>query len=352
MTADQTTVEIFTAEETERLLAWLDENLPGSGSFTMQRISTGASNEIFSLSRSGQRWVLRRPPRERVSKSAHDVTREFRVLSALDQSDVPHPRALLLYPDDDLIGAPFMVGDFAEGWAPEPPLPNAVAEDAGAQRVLGNSYVDTLAAISSVDWQAVGLEGFGRPDGYLARQATRWRSQLERYRTREISHLDEVGVWIDEHRPATQRVGLIHGDYHLPNVLLSPVTAEQPQPRVTAVLDWEQSTVGDVLVDLGWLLALWEEPGEPSLVHPGTTGMGGYPGLPTRRDITQRYALRTGLDVSEIRFYEVLAMYKLACVLEGSWFRLQQGTSDSSRHHAFGHLVPLLASRAFGRMQS
>jgi aminoglycoside phosphotransferase (APT) family kinase protein len=352
MTADQREIEIFTAQETENLLVWLDEHLPGAGPFTMQRISTGASNEIFAVGRSGHRWVLRRPPRERVSKSAHDVAREFRVLSALDRTDVPHPRALLLYPDDELIGAPFMVGDFADGWAPEPPLPDVVADDTSAQRALGDSYVDTLARISSVDWQAVGLEGFGRPEGYLERQATRWRSQLERYRTREIPHLDEVGVWIDEHRPVTQRVGLIHGDYHLPNVLLRPVTADRPQPEVTAVLDWEQSTVGDVLVDLGWLLALWEEPGEPSLVHPGTVGMGAYPGLPTRHDITERYGTRTGLDVTDVRFYEVLAMYKLACVLEGSWFRLQQGTSDSSRHQAFGHLVPLLAARAFERMQS
>jgi aminoglycoside phosphotransferase (APT) family kinase protein len=123
-------------------------------------------------------------------------------------------------------------------------------------------------------------------------------------------------------------------------------------PAVTAVLDWEQSTVGDVLVDVGWLLALWEEPGEPSLVHPGTTGMGSYPGLPTRADIVERYAARTALDLTDIRFYEVLAMFKLACVLEGSWFRLQQGTSDSARHHAFGHLVPLLAARAFERMHT
>jgi aminoglycoside phosphotransferase (APT) family kinase protein len=167
MSGEPVAVQIFTAEEHERLLAWLHGRLPGSGDFTLDRISSGASNEIFAVTRSGQRWVLRRPPRSRVSASAHDVTREFRVLQALDATDVPHPRALLLCTDPDVIGTPFMVSEFAEGWAPEPPLPEPVASDAHAQRALGDSYVDTVARIGLVDWQSVGLEGFGRPEGYL-----------------------------------------------------------------------------------------------------------------------------------------------------------------------------------------
>jgi aminoglycoside phosphotransferase (APT) family kinase protein len=352
MSADVQPVQVLSAAEQERLRGWLDTALPGSGEFCITRISTGASNEIFAVERDGGRWVLRRPPRTRVSASAHDVTREYRVLRALDATDVPHARALVLHEDPELIGAPFMVSEFAPGWAPEPPLPPSVADDKNAQRHLAEAYVDTLARISSVPWQEIGLGGFGRPEGYLARQATRWRTQLERYRTREIPHIDEVADWVDANRPATQRTGLIHGDYHLPNVLMYPLTGRAGELAVSAVLDWEQSTIGDVMVDIGWLLALWEEPGEQSLVHPGTIGMGRYPGILTRADITERYAQRTGLDLAGVRFYEILAMFKLACVLEGSWYRLQQGTSDSARHHAFGHLVPLLATRAFERMHA
>jgi aminoglycoside phosphotransferase (APT) family kinase protein len=352
MSTEAPAAAILSHADEQRLRIWLDEKLPGQGSFEITRISTGASNEIFALERSGARWVLRRPPRAKVSVTAHDVTREFRVLRALDQSDVPHPRALMLHEDPGLIGAPFMVSEFAAGWAPEPPLPEPVAVNRQLQHLLGIAYTDTLARISLVDWQGAGLDGFGRPDGYLERQATRWRTQLDRYRTRDIPHIDDVAEWIDANRPRTQRVGLIHGDYHLPNVLMDLDAADRSELGVVAVLDWEQSTIGDVMVDIGWLLALWEEPGEPSLVHPGTTGMGAYPGLPARADITGRYAERTGLDLSDVRFYEVLAMFKLACVLEGSWFRLQQGSSDSERHRAFGHLVPLLARRAHERMHT
>jgi aminoglycoside phosphotransferase (APT) family kinase protein len=343
---------ILTPAEEQRLRRWLDGTLPGSGEFEIARISTGASNEIFGIERDGGRWVLRRPPRAKVSASAHDVTREYRVLRALDGTDVPHAKALFLHEDPELIGVPFMISEFAEGWAPEPPLPAAVADDANAQRLLTEAYVDTLARISSVPWQSVGLDGFGRPAGYLERQASRWRTQLERYRTREIPHIDEVAEWIDANRPTTQRTGLIHGDYHLPNVLIRQFTGSADLIAVTAVLDWEQSTIGDVMVDIGWLLALWEAPGEESLVHPGTIGMGRYPGILNRAEIAERYARHTELDLTDVRFYEILAMFKLACVLEGSWYRLQQGTSDSGRHHTFGHLVPLLASRAFERMHS
>jgi aminoglycoside phosphotransferase (APT) family kinase protein len=352
MSADATPVEILPDAEQQRLKGWLDTVLPGSGEFGITRISSGASNEIFAIERDSSRWLLRRPPRAKVSASAHDVARQYRVLKALDATDVPHSRAVILHEDLDLIGAPFMISEFAVGWVPEPPLPESVAGDKVPQRRLSEAYVDTLARISSVQWQEIGLDGFGRPDGYLARQANRWRTQLERYRTREIPHIDQVAEWIDANRPATQRIGLIHGDYHLPNVVMSHYAGPADDLAVSAVLDWEQSTIGDVMVDIGWLLALWEEPGEQSLVHPGTIGMGGYPGILRRAEITERYALRTGLDLADARFYEVLAMFKLACVLEGSWYRLQQGTSDSGRHQAFGHLVPLLAARAFERTRT
>jgi aminoglycoside phosphotransferase (APT) family kinase protein len=352
MSADAGQAGIFSAEQEQRLRDWLDTALPGPGEWEITRISTGASNEIFAVARDGHRWVLRRPPRAKVSASAHDVAREYRVLRALDATDVPHARALILQEDPGLIGAPFMISEFAVGWAPEPPLPASVAADEAAQRRLSEVYVDTLARISAAPWREIGLDGFGRPDGYLERQATRWRTQLERYRTREIPHIDEVAEWIDANRPATQRTGLIHGDYHLPNVLIAPLARRGQEPVMSAVLDWEQSTIGDVMVDIGWLLALWEDSGEPSLVHPGTIGMGRYGGILSRAEIADRYARQTGLDLANVRFYEILAMFKLACVLEGSWYRLQQGNSDSIRHHAFGHLVPLLLSRAFERMRT
>jgi aminoglycoside phosphotransferase (APT) family kinase protein len=173
--------------------------------------------------------------------------------------------------------------------------------------------VDSLADLAAVDWRDRGLDGLGRPEGFLDRQVGRWLGQLERYRTREIKHLDAVAEWLEANRPRTGPVGLMHGDYSPFNVMASP---DDPH-RLAAVIDWDTGTIGDPLLDLGHLLARWTEPGEaPALSYP--IDIAQRDGLPTRAALAERYAARTGFDLSALRFYETLALFKLAIILEGS----------------------------------
>ena len=179
----------------EALEDWIGDRLPGTGEdLRVRQISGGASNEMFELDRAGHRWVLRRPPRHRISKSAHDMGREFRVLTALGGTPVPHPSPLLLCEDESVIGAPFFLMSHVDGFAPKDPLPAPFDADPDLRRALGFALVDGLAEVALVDWRAAGLEGFGRPEGFLERQVSRWAGQLETYRVREIPGIDEVAA--------------------------------------------------------------------------------------------------------------------------------------------------------------
>jgi aminoglycoside phosphotransferase (APT) family kinase protein len=327
--------------DVSRLEAWLGDGLPGMGEpLKVSRVSTGASNEMFELRRGGGRWMLRRPPLHPVSPTAHDMAREHRVLSALDGTDVPHPRSLLLCQDPDVIGAPFHVMEFVEGFAPKEPLPSPFDQDPGVRREMGLRLVEGIAQLSRVDWHAAGLEGFGRPEGFLERQVARWLGQLERYRTREIPGLEFVSAWLEDHRPPAGVPGIVHGDYQFINVLF----ATEPPARLAAIVDWEQSTIGDPLLDLGWLLAGWQQVGEePRFSSAYLTDRAG---LPSRIELAERYAEVTGRSVERLDYYVTLSLFKLACVLEGSYHRFVTGKSDNPMHERMGPVVLRAARQA------
>jgi aminoglycoside phosphotransferase (APT) family kinase protein len=329
--------------DVERLGAWLasttGRDLPP---LEVRRVSTGHTNEMILVTTGEDRWILRRPPRTRSAATAHNVAREHRVLHALDRTDVPHPHTVALCEDESVIGAPFMLMEFVEGIGATLPLPAPFDASVDGQREMAFSLVDSLAQLALVDWRAVGLDGFGKPDGFLARQVSRWRSQLEQYKTRDVAHLDEVAAWLEKERPESVRIGIVHGDYQWNNVLFA---ADRPG-RVVAIVDWEQSTIGDPLLDIGWLLGLWYEPGEEATGREASRLFCQLPGLPSRADLAARYAERSGLPLEHIDYYRALALFKLACVIEGSYARYLKGQSDDPIHATFEVRVPALMARA------
>lgn len=324
-----------------RLTSWVGKRLPGSGALAVRRITSGASNEIFELRRGGGCWVLRRPAR--VAQVRPDtMAREYRLLRALEGTPVPHPRPWFDCEDPEVIGAPFYVMERIEGFTPRLPLPAPFDSDIGARRGLGLELVDGLAALAQVDWRAAGLEGFGRPAGYLERQVDRWLSQLERYRTRELDGLEPVAEWLRDACPPMGEPGILHGDFQLANAMF----AHAAPARLAALVDWEQSTIGDPLVDLGWLLALWDEPGEEPIRGSDERRVNQLPGFPRRAELAERWAQRTGRSLERLGWYEVLALFKLACVLEGAYARHARGQSDSPLHARLERMVPALVRSA------
>jgi aminoglycoside phosphotransferase (APT) family kinase protein len=218
------------------------------------------------------------------------------------------------------------------------PLPEPFVSDATAKRGLGDELVDAIAKLSLVDWRAGGLEGFGKPDGFLARQVDRWLAHLAAFQFREIPGLDEAAAWLRTHTPSQFRPGIIHGDYQFANVMFHPGAPA----RMAAVVDWEMSTVGDPLLDLGWVLMGWPNPDEDR----GESLYFDYTGMQGREDLMERYAKRSGLGLEAIDYYVVLARFKMACVLEGGYARYAKGGADNPKMASFGEVVLDMARRA------
>ena len=221
-------------------------------------------------------------------------------------------------------------------------MPAPLAGDDGAPRACAYALVDALAGIHAFDWKAGGLADFGKPDGYLERQVPRWLGQLERYATRPLPEVDDAGRWLQAHTPPMQPPAVIHGDYKLDNVMFAP----RLPVELVAVVDWEQSTIGDPLVDLGWMIGLWIEPGERAIAR-GRVAVRADGRRPDARASSSRATReQTGRDVSQLAFYCVLGLFKLACVMEGSFARFRAGTSDDAYFAALETGVPALARRA------
>jgi aminoglycoside phosphotransferase (APT) family kinase protein len=325
------------------LLRYLGREVPRIGTVhDITRITAGSSNEIFELAADAGPVILRRPPRRRLSASAHDVSREYRVLTALADTLVPHPEPIHLCRDEAVIGAPFLLMTKVDGFHLKAPYPEHALRP-GAMRAMMSDFIEVIAHLSRVDWVAGGLTGFGRPAGYLDRQVDRWLGQLAGYQTRELPRLAEVAGWLRANQPESGPPGIIHGDYQFLNVLF----AGDLPPRVAGVLDWEQSTIGDPLVDLGWVLGLWTEAGEESPLNAFYGNASQHPGAPSRAELAERYAKVSGRPVEFRRYYEVLALFKLGCIAEGSYYRYRTGGSDTALHADFEWIVPKLISTAY-----
>jgi aminoglycoside phosphotransferase (APT) family kinase protein len=274
--------------------------------------------------------------------------REFRVLSALSGTNVRAPRPVLADEDGGVIGAPFYLMERVRGAVirGETTLPRAFVADESSRGGIGEELVDALAELHDVDWRAAGLEGFGRPEGYLERQIRRWSGQLELTEplTRHVPELHRVAEWLGENLPGPAPATIVHGDYKLDNVCFSP---EAPA-RLLAIFDWEMSTLGDPLSDLGWMLSFWREEGEAidaDLEEPPATSLPGFAG---RDELIARYEERAKRPVGDLTFYLVLAVWKLAILLEGSYARHLAGVTDDPFFERMEHAVPALGRRALG----
>jgi aminoglycoside phosphotransferase (APT) family kinase protein len=327
--------------EPERLAAYAAPHLPGDGPITVERLSAGHSNLTFVVRRDGREWILRRPPQGPLLPTAHDVIREYRVLDLLRRSgcDVRVPSVTLACEDPEVIGAPFYLMERVDGEVIRDKLPEWAGE--AERRALGFELVDALAELHAVPVQPFVEAGLGKPSGYLARQLRRWRGQRDGANTRELPDYNVLSAWLEANLPMDAGVAIVHGDYKLDNVAVSP-----DGPRVTAILDWEMATVGDPLADLGYLMSFWIEPGESDEFAEVAGNVTKEPGFPTRAEMTARYAERSGRDVTDLTAYVVLAIWKLAILLEASYARHLAGTTDDPFFALLDRGVPALLARA------
>lgn len=311
----------------DKLQRWIDGNeLPGSGPVTTaQRLAGGSQNNVFLMERGGERFVLRRPPRHPRANSDETMLREARLLKALRGSAVPHPRFFAACDDKSILGTCFYAMEALEGFSPVGPLPGRYATEPGWRRAMGGEMVRAAVALAAIDHRAVGLSDFGKPDAWHARQVERWRSQLEGYRNfkgyagPELPHVDEIGRWLGENLPKDRRIGVIHGDFQYPNAMYSMAA-----PRITGLIDWELATLGDPLLDLGFLLQGWFESGDTKkpVVTPWDDA------FMKRAELIDLYGRLSGRDMSEIAWFHVLACYKLGVVLEGTYARAHAGQAS------------------------
>jgi len=327
----------------DRLRGLLDNERPGlvHGPLTGRLIEGGRSNLTYALTDGISRWVVRRPPLGHVLATAHDMKREHRVISALHPTAVPVPRTHLLCEDVEVLGAPFYVMDFVEGTpyrTAEQLAPLGPARTRGA--VLG--LVDTLVELHAVDPVAVGLADFGRPEGFLDRQLRRWGKQLDASRNRELGGIDELHAALGRELPHSPKATVVHGDYRLDNVLIGE------DDRITAVLDWEMSTLGDPLTDLG-LLVMYSMPLGLTGSPVSTTATAA--GHPEPAELIERYAARSGRDVSAVAWYTAFAWFKLAVILEGIHYRYTLGQTVGAGFDRIGDLVPVFIEHGLTTLQ-
>jgi aminoglycoside phosphotransferase (APT) family kinase protein len=324
----------------------LDAHGLGSGAIEAESVGEGHSNVTYLVRRGDTELVLRRPPRPPLPPSAHDVLREARLLRAVQDADVRTPRVLLTCDDESVIGAPFYVMERVEGDVITRELPPALdSED--ERRRLGEELVDALVEIHAVDWEACGLEGYGKPTGYLDRQLRRFGGLWEHNKTRELRVLDDLSVWLAEHKPESGPATIVHGDYRLGNVMFAPGTPA----RLNAIFDWELATIGDPLADVGYLVATWAQPGDPENAISALGGLTRRAGFPTREQLIERYEAGSGRSMSDVRWYMTLALWKSAVFLEGSYKRRLAGTTEDPWFDLLETGVPEVAERAWGIAQ-
>jgi aminoglycoside phosphotransferase (APT) family kinase protein len=324
------------------LEAYLDGLGLGSGPLDAVPLGDGHSNITYRITREGGSWVLRRPPRPPLPPSAHDVLREARLLVGVEHADVRTPTVLATCDDEVVIGAPFYVMEemFGDVINTEIPGPLDTVEQ---RRAIADELVDALAEVHAVDWQACGLEGYGKPTGYLARQLRRFNGLWAHNKTREVPMVEKVEAWLAEHMPESGPATIVHGDYRLGNTMF----AAGAPARLNAIFDWELSTIGDPLADVGYITATYAQPGDEEYTVGTLSPVTRWDGFPTRDELIARYEEQSGRSMANVRWYQTLALWKSAVFLEGSYGRLLQGTTDDPFFKLLEQGVPQLADRAW-----
>ena len=331
---------------------WMSEQGLGDGPLDdVSAVTGGTQNVMLRFNRSGREYVLRRGPRHLRPRSNSVILRETRVLAALAGSDVPHPHLIATCDDTGVLGdAVFYLMEPIDGFNAGEGLPPLHAGDPGVRFQMGLSMADALAKLGAVDHVAVGLADFGKPEGFLERQVPRWLSELESYQQfdnypgPQIPGVEQVSAWLEQHRPSNWMPGIMHGDYHAANVMFS-----RTGPEVVAIVDWEMCTIGDPLLDLGWLLATWrQQDGSSVFSH----ALGGQDGLARTDDLLQRYAANTVRDLSHITWYTVLACFKLGIVIEGTLARACAGKAEKEVGDQLHAATVHLFQRALGLIEA
>jgi aminoglycoside phosphotransferase (APT) family kinase protein len=309
----------------DRVGTWMDARGLGAGPITgVERLGGGTQNVLLRFERAGRAYVLRRPPEHKRANSDETMRREARMLAALAGSAVPHPGLIAAEPSIDVIGAAFYLMEPIDGFHAPSGLPEPHRSDATLRHRMGLAMVDGIVALGAVDHVAVGLADLGRTERYLERQVERWQSQLASYSALpgyggpDIPGVDRVARWLEDNRPSTFRAGIIHGDYHLSNVLFS-----RTGPELAAIVDWELTTIGDPLLDLGWLMATW--PADDGTQIGGAMAVQPWSGFPSVAELVAHYGATSDRDLAAIDWYGVLACFKLGIILEGTHARAAAG---------------------------
>jgi aminoglycoside phosphotransferase (APT) family kinase protein len=326
-------------EEVSRFFA---ENVPGGDvPLEFHFISGGRSNLTYRVEGGGRQWVLRRPPLGHVLPTAHDMAREFKVLTGVTKAGFPAPTPIALCEDPNVNDYPFYVMDYREGVIVVDRLPDGYATRPEDRRAMSQALARTLAQLHAIDYNAVGLSDFGRPEGYLERQVRRWSEQWERSETRPVPEIYEVIRRLKNSIPPIPDSTIVHGDYRLGNMMLDP----NDPGRVTAVLDWEMSTLGDPLTDLGYTLLYWTEPNDRPETIAGSL-VTQQEGFMTRAELIDEYSRASGRSVEFVDWYLVLAAYKLAVIVEGIWARHLKGQTVGEGYDNMGDRAVHLVRRA------
>ncbi|GGK59446.1 phosphotransferase family protein [Streptomyces flaveus] len=321
--------------------------LPGDGPVAeLSPLTGGGQNILFVLRRAdGTELVLRMPGRHLKERAADAFRRESGALAALAGTDVPHPRQYAHSGDDDSpLGGPFSILEKIDGFTPQGRFPGRYAEDSDWRRRAAFALVDGAAKLATVDPYAVGAGELGRPEGWVERQPERYLRMLygyrgsAAYRETESPHVDAVAAWLSAHTPKQGRTAIVHGDLQFANVMLS-----HDAPRLAAIIDWEMASLGDPLLDLAWILTAWREDGDPP---GGEPYLKPWDGMPSRAELIAYYAESTGRDISAFRWFEVLACFRLAALLEGSWYAAVEGRRDRETGEAMHGYAQWLWAKA------
>jgi aminoglycoside phosphotransferase (APT) family kinase protein len=322
---------------------YLRQHLEGAtGPFTVEQFASGHSNLTYLLRLGDAEWVLRRPPFGNQVKSAHDMGREYRVLSRLSMVYPPAPRPVLYCDDPAILGAPFYVMERRHGIVLRRQLPPGCVIDPATARRLSTALIDNLALLHGLDYRAAGMGDLGRPEGYVTRQVTGWTERYARARTDQLPAIDRVAGWLADRLPPESGAALVHNDYKYDNLVLDP----NDLTKIVAVLDWEMATVGDPLMDLGTTLGYWVEASDPLPLQHAAFGPSALPGSLTRHELAARYAEQSGRDVSNVLYFYAFGLFKIAVIIQQIYARYVRGHTRDARFAQLNDLVAVLAEQA------
>jgi len=326
-----------------RLDDYLRQQLPQlAGPLVIEQFPHGHSNLTYLLRLGPQEVVLRRPPFGNQVQTAHDMSREYRVLSKLSAVFPEAPQPHLFCDDSSVLGAPFYVMERRRGLILRKSLPPGLSLGPEIARRLGQSLIETLVRLHAVDYQAAGLADLGKPAGYVARQVSGWISRYANARTDDVPAMDQVARWLTEHMPPESAIAVIHNDYKYDNFVLDPADVT----RIVAVLDWEMATLGDPLMDLGTTLGYWVEANDPEPLQWAAVGPTMLPGSLSRRELVQRYEHAAGREVPNPLFYYCFGLFKIAVIIQQIYARLVRGHTHDSRFARLNEVVDVLSQQA------